>query len=138
MIGLAAERDTVSPGQSFQVRVQVQAGRINRVDVAQVYLEFEADVLEVISLAGGEALEYRLQRNVDNSTGRIAFAAGTLGDAVSYPFTLATVTFRAKSLTGPQGTYVGFSPLQAPRQTKAVAGGANVTGALAGAYVIVR
>ncbi len=116
----------------------MHAGLTNRVDAAQVYLEFETDVLEVISLAGGEVLEYRLQRNVDNSAGRIAFAAGTLEEAVSYPFTLATVTFRAKSVTGPQGTYVGFSPLQPPRQTKAIAGGANVTGALAGAYVIVR
>lgn len=138
MIGLAAERDTVLVGQSFQVRIRVQAGRTNRVDTVQVYLEFEPDVLEVSSLDGGEALEYRLQRDVDNSAGRIAFAAGALGEAVNYPFTLATVTFQAKSRTGPQGTYVGFSPLQAPRQTKAVAGGANVTGALAGAYVIVR
>ena len=137
MIGLAAERAAVAVGQQFQVRVVVEAGFVNRVDAAQVYLEFETDELEVLSLAAGDALEYVLQRNLDNSLGRVDFAAGTLGHPVSYPFTLVTVTFRAKSITGTRGTYIGFSRLRAPRQTKAVSGGANVTGTLTGAYVVV-
>ena len=138
MIELAAERDTVSVGQEFQVLVQVQAGLANRVDAAQVYLEFAPDELEVISLTAGDRLEYLLQENMDNSAGRVDFAAGTLEDSVWSPFILATITFRAKATTGPQGTYIRFSPLNAPRQTKAVAGGANITGDLGEVHLVVR
>ena len=138
MIELAAERDTVSVGQQFRVWVRAKAGLTNGVDAAQVYLEFEPDELEVIALSAGDRLEYLLQENMDNSAGRIDFAAGTLGDSVRSPFILATVTFRAKATTGPRGTYIGFSRLRAPRQTKAVAVGANITGELNGVDVVVQ
>ena len=138
MIELTAERDTVSVGQQFRVWVRAKAGLTNGVDAVQVYLEFAPDELEVIAFTAGARLEYLLQENMDNSAGRIDFAVGTLGDSVRSPFILATITFRAKSPTGPQGTYIRFSPLDAPRQTKAVAGGANITGDLDEVHVVVQ
>ncbi len=137
-IELVTEGDQISVGQQFRVQVRVQAGPTNRVKAAQVYLEFETAELEVITLDAGDALEYLLQKSTNNSTGHINFAAGTLGTSVSSSFILATITFQAKSSTGQQGTYIDFSPLEAPRQTKAVDGGANITGELTGASIVAR
>ena len=120
------------------MRVQVQSGIANRVDAAQVYLKFDPEYLTATDLSGGKMLEYPLQQEVDNGAGRVAYAAGTLEGWVYWPFTLTTVTFRAVAPTGGRGTYVGFDSLKPPRQTKAVFGGANVTGELTGANVVVR
>ena len=68
----------------------------------------------------------------------MAVAAGTLGVSVEVPFTLTTIDFRATGLTGPAGTAIPFAPLVAPRQTKAVEGGANNTGQLTSIVIVVE
>ena len=107
-------------------------------DAVQVYLIFDPARFAAVSMTAGPDLEIPLQANVDNALGRVDYAAGTLGAAIANPFILATVTFRALAPTGPPGTYITFAALQAPRQTKAIAGGANLTGNLTSAYLIVE
>ncbi len=137
-IALLPDSDTVAVGRQFQLRIWVYCGESNPVDAVQVYLIFDPARFAALSLTAGPALEVPLQSNVDNALGRVDYAAGTLGAAVTNPFILATVTFRALAATGPPGTYITFAALQAPRQTKAIAGGANLTGNLTSAYLIVE
>lgn len=137
-IALRPESDTVAVGRLFQLQIRVQAGENNPVDAVQVYLVFDPARFAALSLTAGPDLEIPLQSNVDNALGRVDYAAGTLGEAIANPFVLATVTFRALAATGPPGTYITFAALQAPRQTKAIAGGANLTGNLTSAYLIVE
>ena len=137
-IALLPESDIVAVGRPFQLRIWVYCGESNPVDAVQVYLVFDPARFAATSLTAGPALEIPLQSNVDNALGRLDYAAGTLGAAVTNPFVLATVTFRALAATGPPGTYITFAALQAPRQTKAIAGGANLTGNLTSAYLVVE
>lgn len=137
-IALLPESDIVAVGRPFQLRIWVYCGESNPVDAVQVYLVFDPARFAAVSLAAGPALEIPLQANVDNALGRLDYAAGTLGAAVTNPFILATVTFRALAPTGPPGSYITFAALQAPRQTKAIAGGANLTGNLTSAYLVVE
>ena len=137
-IALLPESDIVAVGRQFQLRIWVYCGETNPVDAVQVYLIFDPARFAAVSLTAGPTLEVPLQSNVDNALGRLDYAAGTLGDAVTIPFILATVTFRALAPTGPPGTYITFAALQGPRQTKAIAGGANLTGNLTSAYLIVE
>lgn len=137
-ITLQSSATTVRAGEVFRIMALVGANSTAPVDAAQVYLDFNAEVFEVISLAGGSRLEYQLQASVDNDAGRVGFAAGTLEGAVTYRFTLCTLTLRAKETTTAQSSLIEFARLQKPRQTKAVKGGLNVTGNLASIRVIVR
>ncbi len=107
-------------------------------DTAQVYLEFDPGILEALSLVSGGRLEYPLQSRWDNSTGAVAFAGGTVKGAVTAPFILCVLSFRARAATGPEGVAITFSALQAPRQTKAIRRGENVTGPLAPLRIVVR
>ena len=125
-------------GRQFQLRIWVYCGESNPVDAVQVYLIFDPARFAAVSMTAGPDLEIPLQSHWDNALGQIDYAAGTLGAAVTNPFILATVTFRTLSPTGPPGTYITFAALQAPRQTKAIAGGANLTGNLTSAYLIVE
>ena len=135
---MEANTNTVAVGQQFQLQVAVQAGESNPVDTAQVYLVFDPDIFAAESMSAGDVLEVPLQSRLDNDLGRVDYAAGTLDNPVTAPFTLAAVTFRALAATGPQGSYITFAALQSPRQTKAIAGGGNITGNLTAAYLVVR
>ena len=129
---------SVAEGEEFDVNVRVNAGVTNRVDTVQVYLDFDATKLEAISLASGRRLEYQLQSVLDNSSGRVAYAAGTLGAARERPFTLITLTFRAKAVSEGREVSIQFAPLRAPRQTKAINSGLNVTGQLTPVGIVIR
>ena len=135
---MEANTNTVDVGQQFQLRIAVQAGESNPVDAAQVYLVFDPAVFAADSLTAGDTLEVPLQSRLNNDLGRVDYAAGTLDNPITAPFTLAAVTFRALAATGPQGDYITFAALQSPRQTKAIAGGANITGNLTAAYLVVQ
>lgn len=137
-IALLAEPDRIAAGQQFRLRIVVQAGESNPVDTVQVYLFFDPAIFEAAAVAAGPDLEIPLQSRVDNNWGRIYYAAGTTGKAMTAPFTLATVTFRARAATGAPGTYITFAALQSPRQTKAIARGDNRTGSLTSAYIVVN
>ena len=137
-ISVEAEEILVQTGQEFRVAVRVGASLVTPVDTAQAYLDFDSRQLEVLALSSGRRLEYELQSTWDNEVGQAACAAGTLREAVTAPFTLCTLTFRAMLPTGPEGTVIGFAPLSAPRETKAVLRGANSVVELASARAIVR
>ena len=137
-IALQAEPDRIAAGQQLQLRIVVQAGETNPVDTVQVYLVFDPAIFEAAAVAAGPDLEVPLQSRIDNNRGSMDYAAGTTGKAMTAPFTLATVTFRAKSATGLPGTYITFAALQSPRQTKAIARGDNRTGSLTSAYIVVN
>lgn len=137
-IALLAEPDRIAAGQQLRLRIVVQAGETNPVDTVQVYLAFDPAIFEAAAVAAGPDLEIPLQSRVDNNQGRMDYAAGTTGKAVTDPFTLATVTFRARAATGTPGTYITFAAMQSPRQTKAIARGDNRTGSLTSAYIVVN
>ena len=137
-ISLEDGMSDVLMGQEFQVEVRVWASPYGLVDAAQVYLVFDSRHLQLASLSPGKRLEYELQSQTDNEGGLVACAAGTLQNAAAAPFALCTLTFLAISATGPEGTVIGFAPLAAPRETKAVFQGMNVTGELATGRVLVR
>ena len=130
---------TVNVGQEFTVLVRVKANYVSPVDTAQVYLEFNPEMLEVVSLKPNPRLEVLLQSRFDNAEGEVDYAAGTLGYAVQYPFTLCTLTFRARAATSLWNTaWVDFSRLRAPRETKSISRGRNITGELIPLRVVVR
>ena len=135
---MLAEPDRITAGQQLRLRIVVQAGETNPVDTVQVYLAFDPAIFEAAAVAAGPDLEVPLQSRVDNNRGRIDYAAGTTGKAMTAPFTLATVTFRARAATGASGTYITFAALQYPRQTKAIVRGDNRTGSLTSAYIVVN
>ena len=135
---MLAEPDRITAGQQLRLRIVVQAGETNPVDTVQVYLFFDPAIFEAAAVAAGSDLEIPLQSRVDNNRGRMDYAAGTTGKAMTSPFTLATVTFRARAATGEPGTYITFAALQSPRQTKAIARGDNRTGSLTSAYIVVN
>lgn len=122
----------------FQVRVLVDATSAASIDAGQVYLDFDPQFFEVVSVEAGSRMEIRLQSSVDNNRGTLGFAAGTLEYPVGYRFTLCTVTFRALESTSDRGSLIEFADLKKPRQTKVVSRGLNVTGDLESLRVIVR
>lgn len=137
-IFLETDREAVAAGEKFAVTVRIDAGNTNSVDAAQVYLDFDRDKLAAVSILFGTRLEYQLQSEMDNGTGRTACAAGTLGVQATAPFTLCSVTFRAGNFAGTGETLVRFSPLQPPHWTKTVSRGSNITGKLLPVRVLLR
>lgn len=123
-ISLVPTQTSVRVGAQFSADVEVYAGTANRVDAAQVYLDFNPSRLRVVSMTGGSSLSDQFQSTFDNTLGRIAYAAGrgigTSNGSVASPFTLVTVHFQAVTPSGPGGTDVGFAPQTSPRQTKSI------------------
>ena len=135
---METDTDNLEAGREFEIEVQVWASATSPVDTGQVYLDFDTDKLEAISLTAGEGLEYQLQAITDNTQGRIGFAAGTLGGAATMPFILCTVRFRSKAVTDGVATSINYAPLIPPRQTKVVNRGVDITGELRGLTVTVH
>jgi hypothetical protein len=133
-----AEPPRVAIGEQFSVRVIVNAGPANSVDAAQVYLDFNPSVLQVIAIKNGTTLSEQLQSSFDNSLGQVNYASGTLGNAAEAPFTLATIDFQGIGATGEGGTDIVFAPLADPRQTKAVGTGMNNTGRFTSVNIVVE
>lgn len=135
-IALMAAQPRVAVGEQFSVRVIVNAGPASPVDAAQVYLDFDSSVLQVIAIRDGTVLGEQLQSSFDNGLGQVNYAAGTLGNAAEAPFTLTTIDFQGTGATGQGGTDIVFAPLTAPRQTKAVDAGLDNTGKLTPVNVV--
>ena len=125
-------------GELFRVSALVGATSSTPVDAVQVYVEFDSEVFQVVSIDAGPSLEFQLQSLVDNDAGRVGYAAGTLEGELPYSFTLCTLTVRPLKATSSQGSHIEFAPLEKPRQTKAVHRGLNVTGRLVSIRVTVR
>jgi hypothetical protein len=126
-------------GQQVSVNVVVNAAPASPVDAVQVYLDFNASMLQVVSIAGGTTLSEELQSDFDNNLGQVGYAAGTLGASIEAPFTLVTVNFQTTGATGPGGTDIVFAPLVPPRQTKVAVGlGRDVTGTLTPVHLVIQ
>lgn len=134
-------------GATFTVAIVVDAAC--DVDAAEAHLNFDPTKLQVvdassdpgIQIAPGTALPSVAQNAVDNSLGRIDFAAaqgaalaglaaqpnGRARAAVTGAFTLATITFRAVGATGTGGTPLTFI-FGGTRNTNITKAGASVFG----------
>ncbi|MDE2778159.1 MAG: hypothetical protein OXI91_00575 [Chloroflexota bacterium] len=130
--------ESVRTGQEFEIAVKINAGHTRPVDTAQVYLDFDPVILEAVAIRPGPYLEYLLQSSWDNDRGRLAFAAGTLGHPLEFPFTLARVVFQARAPTVRGSTLIQFDDLRPPRQSKAIHQGLDITGDLGFTRVTVR
>src|SRR5207244_49542 len=99
---------TVTPGQTFRVSLQVDAGG-QSVTAAQAVVTFPAGLLEVVDadantqgtqVTAGAGLASVLVNRANNDAGYLEYAAGVPLGAVSQTFTtfeLASVQFRAKA-----------------------------------------
>jgi hypothetical protein len=105
---------TVREGDEFELDIRIDAGETG-VAVADVYLDFNGDNLEVLDILDGDSLDMIAER-FENSEGAVDIAAGTFGTPVTGTFVLATVQLRAKVDTQGATTPVTFS-LTTPRQT---------------------
>ena len=107
-------------GDTFALTIMIDSGA-QQLDAAQVYLNFDPALLEVVSLTGSGAFSLEFQKTFDNAVGTIDYAAFTLfGTLPSGTFNLATVQMRGKAPTA--GTPVSFS-FVTPRKTKATFSG---------------
>jgi hypothetical protein len=93
----------VRVGDTFDVLVRVgnasasasQGTAISQLDGAETVLRYDPARLRVEQITAGTGFPLTLLQEVDNASGRVRFAAGTLGQPVSGEFTLFTVRFRA-------------------------------------------
>ncbi|MEL6591413.1 MAG: cohesin domain-containing protein, partial [Bacteroidota bacterium] len=107
--------NVVNPGDNFSVVMQVQTNG-QAVAGAEIHLDFDPSLVEVVSLSPGTSLPIPLQNTSDNTNGTIDYAAGTFGAAVSTDFTLVTINFLAKNVIGSNTPVYGTV---FPRQTQA-------------------
>ena len=120
------------------LRASVQA-----VDGAEVYLDFDPDLLQVVDEAGNPvsqiipapALDTELVNQVDNAAGQINYAAARIvGPYPTGTFVLATVRFRAKAETA--GTWVLFHR-GGDRDTRVAYAGQLVHGPITDGLVVI-
>lgn len=116
-ITVAPQATTVANGNSFTVRVEVQAGSTG-VTVASGYLNFDTAKLDVISVAAGGSLGNVLLNRYNESAGTVDCSAGN-SFGVTPPtgtFTLCTITFGAAEIASPTVLHFNSS---SPRVTNA-------------------
>ena len=120
-------------GEQFDVILEVQADT-QVVDTVSAFVNFNPNVMQVLSVTPGTALPLVLPgSDFNNTTGEINYEFGKLGGPFpSGTFTLATVRL--------QGTAAVFaSPIEyncgSPRTTDALSIGDSVLGALQNAFV---
>lgn len=148
---LSPASSTISTGDTVDVTIQFDA-TIDPVSAAQVYLNFDPSVLQVVDAGGnpvstispgsvfapsGPWQDSGLQNSVNNSTGEINYAGGkgTGGSDATSLVGLATFRFKAIDST-PTNTSITFN-IATPRQTKAVSGFNDATGLLTGMTITV-
>jgi hypothetical protein len=128
---------SVSVGDRFEIEIRVVAGS-QPVDGAEVHLDFSPLLLRAVDvqgnpvsqLVGGDTFNLTLANSVDNATGEIDFAAGTIGSPASGTFVLATIRFEALAGTAPEGTPLDFvereqNPTDVAYRGESVLAGAN-------------
>lgn len=114
---------TINMGDTFELPIVVDAGT-QPVDGASAYLNFDPMFLEVVAISPGSELPSIITNHFDNTTGELAFAAGTFSnDYPSATFRLATVTFRATNAT--TNTVVSFNT-SVPQNSDATFNGISV------------
>jgi hypothetical protein len=124
-----ASVSSVCSGQTFNLAIKTNTGSNQQVSGVQAYLNFDASRLEVvdadsvnsgIQITPGSSLDTVLENIVDNSNGVISYSAGKLGSPFpSGSFTVASIQFRAKTVTANVTTAIMFS-LSGPATTSMV------------------
>ena len=125
----------IGVGSTFEADLYVAVEAGQDVDGAQAYVNFDPDIVQVVSITGSGLLNVVTQNVFDNQAGTLGFAAGTFGTALTGPFVLATVEFKVNEGLGATGELVDL-PLdtlltlqfQAPRETKVVLAGSVIPG----------
>ena len=92
----------VAPGALFTTTVWVHT--VQSVSGAAAYLNFDPARLQVEAVLPGSALNLTLANQVDNTSGRVDYAAGRLSGFPTADFVLVTVVLRA-------GPTLGETPL---------------------------
>ncbi len=88
------ETDQVEVSDTFSVVVQIQAGQQGVVG-ATMNLRFDPALLQVIKTMPGSTLETQLSSTVDNTTGKLVYAAGTLLNPPKGTWNLLEIRFKA-------------------------------------------
>jgi hypothetical protein len=106
-LSLDPATQSVAVGEVFTLAIKVAAG-VEEVDSADVFINFDLERLEVVSVAGSAVL-VESGKDWDNPPGamELFYGVADLNKTVSETFTLATITFRATKAT--LGTPVTFS-----------------------------
>jgi len=108
---------------TFVVQVVLTGPAGQQVDAGEVHLDFDPDLMEVVSLTLPAQLPIILVNGFDNTTGEIDFAAGTFGAFPTLPLTLLEIEFRA--LHPSLGTPLSFV-FEIPARNTAVTFGGSV------------
>jgi hypothetical protein len=133
VLAINPESTSVALGENFDLVIEVRAGT-QPVDGAAVYLNFDPDFLQVVSISAGNTLPTILENSYNNTAGQINFSASTLSSFPSGTFTLATVTFQALAPTS--GTSLAFNS-SSPRESDVTFEGSSIlTGDIDGTIVI--
>ncbi|MBU1126782.1 cohesin domain-containing protein, partial [Patescibacteria group bacterium] len=131
VIAMIPQEDEVSFGQEFNIAVEVRAGSLN-IDGVASHINFDHNLLRVVSIESGTTLPTILMNNFNNQSGSINYVAGILGNTVSGTFTLATITF--EPIQQVFSTNLVFETNN-PRKTDSTFEGYSVLGNLAGAVI---
>jgi hypothetical protein len=133
---LSPSTSNVAPGDQFNVAVRVIAGG-QEVDAAGAYLDFDSNVLQVVSTTPGTALATVLQNpGPIVPAGTMNYAAGATFSTQPPTGTFTLVTVRFLAVTISPGTPLVFHGLK-PRQTGAARAGVSVFDTATGGAVVI-
>lgn len=114
VVAVKPQTEKVHTGETFTLKVIIRAGD-RQVDGAQIFLDFDPKVLQVLEVTLLPPLHTPIYNQVDNENGRVSYAAGLLlGTLPSGTFDLVEMTLQAQAPTG--GTYLTFTH-DIPRRT---------------------
>ncbi|MBI2863440.1 MAG: PQQ-binding-like beta-propeller repeat protein [Chloroflexi bacterium] len=149
-LGTASVSLILEPGQitvtdaPFSLTLTVEAGD-QAIDGVEAHLEYDPGRLQVVDASGnptsrivssGSPLDVQLLNQVDNSTGRIDYAVGTLGPRPTGRFDVGTVFFKRTGTLPEAGANVRFVFDGASnRLTDVTGGGLSVLGSAQNATV---
>jgi len=128
---------TVNEDDIFTVTVEVQANA-QQIDLAEVYLSFDPNVLEVQSvtpLSTTELPSVLVAASFDNTAGTVQYGAGNFNTFPSGSFDHLQIEFKA--IRGPNTAVDFFDPAGVP-STNATFNGANVLTGTLGATINVN
>jgi Peptidase family M23/Cohesin domain len=107
VLALVPAATTLSVGGTLAVAVEVRSGT-QPIDGAAVYLDFDPAVLEIVSVIPSASLPISLTQKIDPLGGHLDLVRGAISSLPQGTFSLATVTFRART-AAPTGTSLSIS-----------------------------
>lgn len=137
-LSLQPATQTVNTLSNFDVQVRIAAGT-QEVDTVDANLSFNPTYLQVSSITIGSALPVVIISRWDNTAGTITMTSSKfIAPFPTGTFTLATISFQTltASTNGSTGTAIAFSTTL-PYSSAAYRAGANVTGSIDNASVVV-